>query len=71
MVNIKIRQNLKRLRDKMYVTQTRALEQMWSGEDKDIQKDIDEIFILEQIFDSWHTLYNEDDHEFWTSNNSV
>tara|TARA_B100001142_G_C14146368_1_gene582697 strand:- start:585 stop:785 length:201 start_codon:yes stop_codon:yes gene_type:complete len=65
MVNYIIRENLKRLRNKIYNKQRSALEYMSNNDNETIKKDINEIFILEQVFDNWHLLYNEDSKEFW------
>ena len=77
MINLKIGQNLKRLRDKIYIKQKLALEQIYlketegKKETENIKKAKNEIFILEQVFDSWFNLYNDDSNEFWGPNTKI
>ena len=65
MVNYIIRENLKRLRNKIYNKQLNALQYMFNNNAYPIKNDINEIFLLEQVFDNWHLLYNEDSNDFW------
>ena len=65
MVNYIIRDHLKRVRNKIYNKQRSTLEYMSNNNNNTVKNDINEIFILEQVFDNWHLLYNEDSKEFW------
>ena len=64
MVNFKIKENLKRVKEKIYLKQKVALEILSKEESKNIERLTNEIFIIEQIYDNWHSLYNEDNELF-------
>ena len=65
MVNNSIRENLKRIRTKIYNKQRDAIQSYSYNNNQYNKNDENEIFILEEIFDNWYYLYNEDNAMFW------
>ena len=65
MVNNSIRENLKRIRTKIYNKQRDAIQSYSYNNNQYNKNDENEIFILEEIFDNWSYLYNEDNALFW------
>ena len=65
MVNNSIRENLKRIRTKIYNKQRNAIKSYSSNNNTYNKNDENEIFLLEEIFDNWYYLYNEDNALFW------
>ena len=65
MPNYTIRENLKRIRNKIYNKQRDAIQSYSSNNNTYNKNDENEIFLLEEIFDNWYYLYNEDNALFW------